>query len=247
MLAASLAVAVQVELAQRIGGQRVTIYENSRVVSIDLESSKPTLRTSEHTITVEKLIVASGSWISKLFPNLVDAPKPTLQQVLYFQPEDPAPFQIGRFPVFIFKGDNDDDQYYGMPGFLGTGVKAARHGGPPVDPEAPPAAVDPDYPSLVRGFLGRFLPPLQEARILSSEVCLYTVSPDDAFRIGFIEDRDDILIASPCSGHGFKFSADRPISTSKRGDMPGGGRAEQMRSKIGKNPNGVSSAWFDRS
>ncbi len=206
MLAASLALAVQIELARKIGGPNVAIFENSPVLSIDLEAEKPTVRTKDGSIQAERLIVTSGSWTSKLFPGVVDSPKPTLQQVLYFEPNDPEPFQIGRFPVFIYKGDSEFDQFYGMPGFLGTGIKAARHGGPPVDPDAKPEAIDPDYPGVVRGFLGRFLPSLQDAKISSAETCLYTMSPGDDFRIGFVAGRTDVLIASPCSGHGFKFS-----------------------------------------
>ena len=28
----------------------------------------------------------------------------TRQQVMYVEPDEPLPFRIGRFPVFIFKG-----------------------------------------------------------------------------------------------------------------------------------------------
>ncbi len=39
-----------------------------------------------------------------------------------------------------------------------------------------------------------------------TEVCLYTVAPDDQFLVDFLPGRSDVIVASPCSGHGFKFS-----------------------------------------
>ena len=50
------------------------------------------------------------------------------------------------------------------------------------------------------------LPALAEAPISQSEVCLYTVAPGDQFQVDFLPGRSDVLVASPCSGHGFKFS-----------------------------------------
>ncbi|GAA3810153.1 hypothetical protein [Streptomyces chiangmaiensis] len=36
---------------------------------------------------------------------------------------------------------------------------------------------------------------------------MYTVTPDEAFVIDRLPGRERVLIASPCSGHGFKHSA----------------------------------------
>jgi sarcosine oxidase len=38
------------------------------------------------------------------------------------------------------------------------------------------------------------------------EVCLYTVANGDQFHVDFLPQRSDVIVASPCSGHGFKFS-----------------------------------------
>ena len=37
--------------------------------------------------------------------------------------------------------------------------------------------------------------------------CIYTNTPDDHFIIDYHPDNNNIIIASPCSGHGFKFSS----------------------------------------
>ena len=45
-----------------------------------------------------------------------------------------------------------------------------------------------------------------DGRRLDSRVCMYTNTPDENFVLG-LDPRDDrVVIASPCSGHGFKFS-----------------------------------------
>ena len=93
-----------------------------------------------------------------------------------------------------------------MPDFLGMGVKAARHAGPEVDPDRSDPAISEDYHSVVRDFLRGHIPALADAAIGHTEVCLYTVAPDEEFRVNFLPIRPDVIVASPCSGHGFKFS-----------------------------------------
>jgi sarcosine oxidase len=126
--------------------------------------------------------------------------------VLYLRPDDESPFRIGRFPVFIFKGATDDAAFYGMPTFQGLGVKVARHGGPEVDPDIDDREISDDYKSTVRRFLSGHIPALAEAKIDFTEICLYTVAPADRFALDFLPGRTDVIVASPCSGHGFKFS-----------------------------------------
>ena len=71
--------------------------------------------------------------------------------------------------------------------------------------------MDDDYRRIVREFLSAHIPALAAAPIDLTEVCLYTVAPDDQFQVDFLPGRSDVIVASPCSGHGFKFSClDRP-------------------------------------
>ncbi len=206
MLAASAAVMLQLELARLHGGARTQVVPSTPVRAIDLQGSRPIVLTDTAAITADRLIVTAGAWVKQLLPQFPVPLVPTRQQVLYFRPADPGPFEIGRFPVFIYKGDRDDDAYYGMPGLLGTGVKTARHFGPPTDPNVAETAVSDDYRAVVRGFLRAHIPALASAPIDQAETCLYTVAPDEQFVVDFLPGRDDVLVASPCSGHGFKFS-----------------------------------------
>ena len=108
--------------------------------------------------------------------------------------------------MFIFKGATDLDAFYGMPMFLDLGVKVARHGGPEVDPDHVDRSLDEEAIASVRRFLRGHIPALEDARISHTEVCLYTVAPEEQFQVDFMPGRHDVLVASPCSGHGFKFS-----------------------------------------
>jgi sarcosine oxidase len=52
----------------------------------------------------------------------------------------------------------------------------------------------------------RFLP-RANGRLLRGTVCLYTNTPDGHFIIDRHPNSPRVLIASPCSGHGFKFAS----------------------------------------
>ena len=45
------------------------------------------------------------------------------------------------------------------------------------------------------------------AQPLKAKVCLYTCTPDARFLIDHVGDRKNVIVASACSGHGFKHSA----------------------------------------
>ena len=205
MLKAARALEVEVELARQLG-PRTQVLERTPVRRIDLEAARPTLVTDDGTIEADRLIVTAGAWTARLVPSLAGRLRPTRQSVFYFRPADPGPYGLGRMPVFIAMDAGELDAFYGMPMALGMGVKVARHGGPDVDPERSPREVDPSDVAPVRAFLRTSLPALAEAPIERSEVCLYTMAPDDQFQVALHPGRDDVVVASPCSGHGFKFS-----------------------------------------
>jgi sarcosine oxidase len=225
LIAASRAVAVQVELARQHGGGRTLVREECPIRRLDLDGDRPALVADGLRITADRLIVSAGPWAGKLLPELGPRLRPTRQQVLYFRPPDLRPFAIGRMPVFIFKDRDDRDSFYGMPDFLDGGVKVARHGGPDCDPDSVDRSLADEPVRAVRRFLRDHIPALADAPIGAAEVCLYTVAPGEDFVVGPWPGRPEVIVASPCSGHGFKFSclvgrilAD--LATTGRTDLP---------------------------
>jgi sarcosine oxidase len=205
ILSAARALAAQVEMARAFGGESTRILEGCRVDRIDLDGTHPVLLADGYRIEAEHLVVAAGPWAGRLMPGMEHELRPTRQQVIYMKPDDAAAYSIGRFPVFIYKGEADE-AFYGMPDFLGTGVKAASHVGPAMDPDLDDRAPNPACAGVVRDFLRRHIPALAEAPIVAEEVCIYTVTDGEDFRVDTWPGRPDVVLASPCSGHGFKFS-----------------------------------------
>jgi sarcosine oxidase len=59
----------------------------------------------------------------------------------------------------------------------------------------------------LRAALRPVLPQLAEAAVRESSVCIFTNTPDHDFIIDFHPEHRQVLISSPCSGHGFKFAS----------------------------------------
>jgi sarcosine oxidase len=161
----------------------------------------------------QSVIVAAGPWIAELEPRVTNHLTVTRQPVGWFTPAQPALVAYGNHPLFILDGPHG--MVYGFPDFEGRGVKAALHDhGTPVGPDAwAPPATDAELAPVSRT-LGEFVPGASGA-IADRDVCLYTNTErgdvDGSAAEEFIIDRlpEDrrIILASPCSGHGFKFAS----------------------------------------
>jgi glycine/D-amino acid oxidase-like deaminating enzyme len=99
-----------------------------------------------------------------------------------------------------------DRLLYGLPD-TGRGVKIAKHHqGERTTADTVRRHVDEDEQlemhGLVRQWLPRVAGPLTE-----STVCLYTNTPDTHFILDRHPEHQRVIVASPCSGHGFKFAS----------------------------------------
>jgi sarcosine oxidase len=128
----------------------------------------------------------------------------TKEQAMYFRPRDPAPFEFGRFPVFIWM---DDPAFYGFPVFGESGaVKVTQDaGGKAVDPDMRGFEPDPDITGRVREFLRRHLP-LLDAPLHLVKTCLYTLPPDRDFIVDKLPGHANVQIAVG-AGHAYKFAS----------------------------------------
>jgi sarcosine oxidase len=59
----------------------------------------------------------------------------------------------------------------------------------------------------LRAALRPILPELADSPVRESDVCLFTNTPDHDFIVDFHPFFPQVLISSPCSGHGFKFAS----------------------------------------
>jgi sarcosine oxidase len=152
--------------------------------------------------------VTAGPWAPALLGDGFAKLLGVYRQVLYwFAPDEPSAFAPGSFPIFIWiHGAAATDYFYGFP-LVSEGVKlGSEQFVETTDPdrvrrEVSPAETAGMYATHIRGRL-----PGISDRCLRAETCLYTVTPDSRFVIDRHPDSERIIVASPCSGHGFKHS-----------------------------------------
>jgi sarcosine oxidase len=161
--------------------------------------------TSHGDYRARQMIVSAGAWVGSLLPGL-ELPFWIERQVLHwFDPVgDPDTFAPTRCPIHLWQFD-EGRFFYGFPD-LGTGVKAAfHHAGVATTVDEVHRDVAVADVDAVRSALRRFVP-AADGPARASVVCLYTNTPDEHFLIDRHPGQPRVLVASPCSGHGFKFA-----------------------------------------
>jgi sarcosine oxidase len=164
------------------------------------------VRTGRGSYSADQLIVTAGAWAGQLLADLEPALAVERQVAFWFDPKSsPDHFSAANCPVHLWQFD-DDRFAYGFPD-LGSGVKIACHQtGIAGSPDSLGRDVCADEVEGIRSVLRRFLPDADGA-FRSAVACLYTNTPDEHFWIDRHPLHANVLIASPCSGHGFKFAS----------------------------------------
>lgn len=164
-----------------------------------------TLRTAAGTYEAQRVILAGGAWMAGSLGRL-SAPLAVARQLLYwFEPRaGREAFAPSRFPIFLWQW-TEGHSIYGFPD-QGEGFKVAiHHEGQTVDPDTVDRTVHPGEEAKLIEILEELLPG-GVGPVIRSGVCLYTNTRDDDFILDHHADDHRVIVASPCSGHGFKFS-----------------------------------------
>jgi sarcosine oxidase len=165
--------------------------------------------TGAGNYTADRLLISAGAWLDSLALEL-KLPLSVERQVLFwFEPDDRGHghdlFSPQRFPIFIWENE-PRKFFYGFPD-LGDGVKiGVHHQGEITAPDRLNREVGTTEASGAQALLRQHIPPAAGA-LKSAVVCMYTNTPDEHFILDFHPEHPQVLMASPCSGHGFKFSA----------------------------------------
>ena len=161
------------------------------------------LRTAAGHWRVDRLILAAGAWL----PGLGGMSLPleiTRQTLFWFAPVEGAPLGPRIMPIFIWEWV-PGRMFYGFPD-LGEGVKLAiHHEGAAVEPGKVRRTVYPEEADELRTVAAARLLGLTGA-VVQSAVCLYSNTPDRDFILDHHPRDPRVIVASPCSGHGFKFA-----------------------------------------
>ena len=162
--------------------------------------------TTQAEYHAEHLILSAGSWITQLVPELNLPFKVERQVLFWFEPTTSAAlFYPEHCPIHLWQF-GDRRFFYGFPD-LGEGVKVAcHHNGELASPDQVRRDITLDEADAMRAIVRRYLP-AAAGPLRSATVCMYTNTPDEHFWIDRHPGCARVLIASPCSGHGFKFSS----------------------------------------
>jgi sarcosine oxidase len=215
-IAVESAIAAMISQAQAAGAE---IRTSTAVLSIDRHGDGVRVRTNQGDIDARAAIVAAGPWVKKLLPDLPAPLRVTRQVMGWFQPLDPALFASSRFPVFLLESRHG--VHYGFPIFASGAVKVAKHhhDDEAVDPDGYDRAVSSIDEALIRAALADHIPEAN-GPLAAAKTCLYSVTPDHDFIIDCLPGARNIIVASPCSGHGFKFA---PVVGEILADLATGG------------------------
>ena len=182
------------------------VRSKSRVTRIEPRADAIHVTTADGTIEAGSVIVTAGAWIGDFAPFLTQSLTVTRQVVGWFPPRTPSLYAPDVFPVFIL--ESEDDHIYGFPDFCGSGVKSASHvrGETLVHADALDDSTSATDEAQIAAMLHRYLPEVGgPATKLST--CLYTRTADGHFLVDRSPRDPRIVLASPCSGHGFKFAS----------------------------------------
>jgi sarcosine oxidase len=205
-----LCIEAQLQLARNYGA---VVQTDETVVSVDKRGdSGVTVTTSRGAYCAEKVIVTAGPWIARFLPQAYAHLFKVSRQVMYWfdiREDCRSMFAPPALPIFIWIfGKGGEFGFYGFPTLDGNTIKIATEQFTTLtDPDQVLRAVGTEEKqSMYKDYVQDRLPGIS-ARCGTAASCLYTVTPDSNFVIDVHPDNDRIIIASPCSGHGFKHSA----------------------------------------
>jgi len=160
--------------------------------------------TRSGSYEAKQLVITAGAWTAKLVPSLASQLSVERSVLFWFEPRAERD-AFARLPVYIV--EDTDRIFYGFPYIEGQGVKVAGlHFGDPADPDTLDRTPSADDEERVRGWLRRRVP-LANGERRDAKVCMYTNTVDSHFVIDNLLEDSNVVVASACSGHGFKFAS----------------------------------------
>ncbi|CAN5726628.1 N-methyl-L-tryptophan oxidase [soil metagenome] len=182
------------------------LHGRERVLEWHSNGDSVTVRTSRSTYQAARLVLTAGAWMDHLVPVLAPLLQPERQVLAWFQPHSPQLFGPDLFPVFNLTVE--EGRYYGFPVYGIPGFKVGRyhHLGEYIDPETMDREPNDHDEAVLRTFTERYFPGAS-GPVMTMTTCIFTNTPDEHFIIDSMPGAPNVIVVSPCSGHGFKFSS----------------------------------------
>ncbi len=190
---------------EELGGK---VFTNMRVEDIEVSGDIATVVTAEGTFRAKSVVVSAGAWVEKLVGDKVELPPLTIDlgQPTHFTPL-PEFADENLWPSFIHHAVEDDHNSvvsggaYGMY-TPGLGVKIGKEQtGHYVDPDNRDFSLIDSWLQDTKDYASEWFPGV-DIESATAVTCLFTNTPNTDF---ILDCKGPLTVASPCSGHGFKF------------------------------------------
>jgi sarcosine oxidase len=203
LLASERAIVAHVNVAMSFGAE---IHARERVLGWDAHPGGEgvVVTTDRGRYEAGRLILTAGAWIGELAPIVQQLAIAERQVLAWLHPKRPEWFTRERFPVFNI--DVEEGRYYGFPIYEVPGFKFGRyhHRGENCAPDLLRREADHIDEALLRQFADRYFPQ-GNGPTMALRACMFTNTPDEHFIIDHHPAHRQVVVASPCSGHGYKF------------------------------------------
>lgn len=203
-------ITTQLDVAKSNGA---AIHTDENVLSFEEIQGGVKVKTDKGEYTASQLIITAGPWLPELLREhaALAAHFKVVRQVMYWFDikSHYDNFKPGAFPIFIWEGHDDLASSYGMPAIDGPdgGFKTAS---PRFNEAVTPDTVNrsvsqEEIDAIYNEQVRRCFNGVSNICVRSA-VCMYTDTTDSRFVMGRLPGSKSVIIASPCSGHGFKHS-----------------------------------------
>ena len=179
----------------------VTFCTEDEVLRIDENGDMPKVCTANRTFTAEKIVITVGAWLKKLIPDFPMTLRVKPAPQFWFKGADA---QWNQAPCFALA--SAENLIYGFPNRASFGIKIAQYH--PIDLEINPNEKNqlsspwPLAPTVA--MLQNHLPTIEPEPVRWG-MCMYHLSHDEHFIIDQVPNHENIIVATGCSGHAFKF------------------------------------------
>lgn len=202
-VASERAIVAHVALALDKGAD---IRAREAMVSWEATDKGVKVTTTKGVYEAKKLILSTGAWIQEHVSELHQKAVPERQVLGWFQPKEPELFRLGNFPVsntLTPHGHTYQFPQWHVPGFKIGLYHHLEEKGYADSLSQEPTLED---EKALRRVLEIYFPKAAGA-LMGMRVCKFTNTFDEHFVIDTLPNAKNVIVASPCSGHGFKFAS----------------------------------------
>lgn len=178
---------------------------NSPVLGIEEDGDGVIVRTPQEAVRADRVVIASGSWSTRLDDDLDDLLRLQALGLTWFMPKDISQYEPARFPAFL--RDRGPVHFFGAPSLDGYSVKACGNPTWPVyrDVSEVPTHHTREELMLLGQQAAELLPGLNPEPVRESvHHCAYT---PDRTPVVDLSDSGRRVTITGLSGHGFKLAS----------------------------------------